>query len=76
MLRPAFSHQVIVVGNSTASSLCPCCWHIPSLLLYAFIQIQEKSERVSHLRGIELNQDRLKKDLNFTEMEKLTLNFL
>lgn len=74
MLCPGFNHKVIVVGTkSAAGSLCLSLWHAPSLLLHAFIQVQEKSEGVSHLRGVELlNKDRLKEDLNFTEMEKLT----
>lgn len=77
-LCPGFNHKVIVVGtNSSAVSLCLSCWHTLSLLLHAFISVQEKSEGLSYLKGIELlNQNRLKEDLHFKEMEKLSLNFL
>lgn len=49
----------MVGTNSAAHSLCLSLWHAPSLVLHAFIKVQEKSEGISHLRGIELvNQSR------------------
>lgn len=54
MLCPGFNHKVIVVGTKSSA------WFFVSVRLahsfppfHAFIQIQEKSEGFSHLRGIE-----------------------
>lgn len=54
-LCPGLSHKAIVVGTaSAAGSLCVSLWHAHSLVLLSSLQVQEKSEGISHLRGIEL----------------------
>lgn len=43
-----------------------------ALVLHAFLPVQEKSERISQWRRIELvNQSRDQEDSSFTKMEKL-----